>query len=292
MVVEAHSGRILVASESGRKRPVASLTKIATALVALDWAKVAGVEPADVTVVVPPSASAIGGPNALQLTTGDQMSLRDALFSAMLGSDNLAAMTIADAVGRKLLERRARGGDPIEAFVAEMNRLAKALGMSHTRFVNPHGLTLPDGKAYSTAADMARLSIYAMRNAAFSFIVRQQRRTITVLGVDGPRSFKVKNTNEMLADKGVTGIKTGTTNAAGPCLATNVERDPLLTDRPDGQKLVTPRRLIVVVLGSPDRFGRTRALIPQGWGIYDKWRAAGSPVGNQRREFLVVPVLP
>jgi len=174
-----------------------------------------------------------------------------------------------------------------------MNRLAKALGMKHTRFVNPHGLTPVEGKAgYSTAADMARLSIYAMRNAAFSFIARQKQRTITVQGAAGARSFKVTNTNVLLGDKGVTGIKTGTTAAAGPCLATNVERDPLLRDRPDGQKEVTPRRLVVVVLGSPDRFGRTRGLIPQGWGIFDQWKAGGSPVGDERREFLAVPQIP
>jgi D-alanyl-D-alanine carboxypeptidase (penicillin-binding protein 5/6) len=292
MVVEAHSGRILVAQESGRERPVASLTKIATAMVALDWAKAAGVEPEDVRVVVPPSATGIGGPNAMNLVAGESMTLRDALFSAMLGSDNIAAMAVADTVGGKLQERRGRGGDPVAAFVSEMNRLAGALGMKDTRFINPHGLTGPGSKGASTAADIARLAIHAMRNPALSFIVRQKQRTITVQGTAGPRSFRVKNTNELLGDKGVTGIKTGTTTASGPCLATCVERDPLLADLPDGRKSVTPRRLIVVVLNSPDRFGRTRALIERGWGIYDQWRAGGSTVGNARREFLQVPELP
>jgi D-alanyl-D-alanine carboxypeptidase (penicillin-binding protein 5/6) len=134
-----------------------------------------------------------------------------------------------------------------------------------------------------------------MRKPGFSFVVRQKQRQITVVGAAGPRGFKVINTNELLGETGVTGIKTGTTAAAGPCLATNVERDALVQDQPNGPnngKLVTPRRLIVVVLNSPDRFGRTRALIPQGWAKFDQWKEAGSPVGDARREFLVVPEVP
>lgn len=292
MVVEAHSGRVLIASESTKKRQIASLTKIATAVVALDWAQAAGVKTEDLQVVVPTAAAMLGGPNPMQLAPGEQMNLRDALCSAMLGSDNLAALSVADAVGRKLLERRGRGGDPVQAFVGEMNQLAKALGMRDTRFSNPHGLVPPDGKDRSTAADVAMLCIHAMRKPAFSFIVLQKHRQITVQGATGPRGFKVVNTNQLLGEKGVTGIKTGTTAAAGPCLATSIDRDPLVQDAPNGGKLVTPRRLIVVVLNSPDRFGRARDLAVRGWDSFDRWKAAGSPVGNARREFLVVPELP
>lgn len=292
MVVEAHSGRILIASESTKERPVASLTKIATAVVAVDWATAAGVETENYMVAVPPAAAVLGGPNPMQLVPGERMSLRDALFSAMLGSDNIAALAVADGVGRKLLERRGRGGDPVAEFVDEMNRLTKALGMRDTRFTNPHGLVAVAGKDHSTAADMAMLCIHAMRKPAFSFIVRQKQRQITVHGLAAPRGFKVKNTNELLGEKGVTGIKTGTTAAAGPCLATNIERDPLLQDAPNGGKLVTPRRLIVVVLNSPNRFGRTREMIPRGWAVFDQWKATGSPVRDARREFLIVPEVP
>jgi D-alanyl-D-alanine carboxypeptidase (penicillin-binding protein 5/6) len=294
MVVEAHSGRILMAGNSGAKRPVASLTKMATAVVALDWAAASGADPAEVMAEVPETVNLLGGPNPLALQPGDRISLRDALSSAMLGSDNLAALTVADFVGRGLLQRRGRDGDSVAVFIDEMNRLAKALGMSSTRFVNPHGLTGTGRQGYSTAADMARLAIHVMRKPAFSFIVRQKERLVTVHGTTGRRSFRVRNTNELLGWEGVVGIKTGQTTAAGQCLATCVERDPIVQESPDGpqaNKLVTPRRLVVVVLGSEDRFGRTRALIREGWAAFDQWKANGSPMANAKREFLAVPNL-
>jgi D-alanyl-D-alanine carboxypeptidase (penicillin-binding protein 5/6) len=68
-----------------------------------------------------------------------------------------------------------------------------------------------------------------------------------------------------------------------------MDREPLVRNKPDGTKGATPRRLIVVVLNSPDRFNRTNALIRQGWAIYDPWLAAGAPVKDRRREFLTLP---
>jgi D-alanyl-D-alanine carboxypeptidase (penicillin-binding protein 5/6) len=215
--------------------------------------------------------------------------MRDALYSALLGSDNLAALTIADHVGRELLTRRGKSGDPVVEFVAEMNRLAKALGMTQTRFANPHGLERQGTKAYSTAADVARLSIYAMRRNAFNFIVRQPDRQIQLSGTSGNRTFRVRNTNELIGEPGILGVKTGTTTAAGPCLAVCMDRDPLVRPRPDGSKGATPRRLIVVVLNSPDRFNRARSLIRQGWAVYDPWLDAGAPVQDRKREIITVP---
>jgi D-alanyl-D-alanine carboxypeptidase (penicillin-binding protein 5/6) len=84
-------------------------------------------------------------------------------------------------------------------------------------------------------------------------------------------------------------VKTGTTAAAGACLSVCMDRDPLIRQKPDGSKGVTPRRLIVVVLNNPDRFNRARGLIRQGWGVYDSWLAAGAPVQDKRREMISVP---
>ena len=278
MAVEAYSGRILVAGNSTVKRPVASLTKIAMAVVAADWAAATGTDLGSTQARVPTSIAQVGGPNPMSLKPGDTLTLRDALYSALLGSDNLAAQTVAAHVGADLLRRRERGGDPVKAFVTEMNHLAEGLGMRSTRFENPHGLELPDQKGYSTAADMVRLSIYAMRKPAITFIVRQKERQISVNGEGGRRSFRLKNTNELIGDPGVVGLKTGMTTLAGPCLATCVERDPLVRQKADGQKGVTPRRLIVVVLNSPDRFNRTRSLITQAWSAYDSWLEQGAPI--------------
>jgi len=292
MVMEAHSGRILFAANSTTRRPVASLAKMATAAVTIDWATATGTDIGRTTITVPDTIALVGGPNPMNLQPGERLTLRDALFAAMLASDNLAALAVADHVGRELLRARGRQGEPVVAFVAEMNRLAKALGMSQTRFNNPHGLDRPRNPgALSTAADVARLSVYVMRKPPLTFITRQTERRVHINGADGRRSFLLRNTNELAGGEGVLGIKTGTTQAAGPCLATCVERDPLVRTMPDGTKGVTPRRLIVVVLNNPDRFNRTRGLVRQGWASYDRWLAAGAPFQNPRREQILVPDL-
>lgn len=289
MVMEAHSGKVLVASNSTQKRPIASLTKMATAAVAVDWAAATGTDISKVEITVPGTVTLVGGPNPLGLSPGDRMSLRDAIYAMMLSSDNLAALSVADHVGRRILQSRAKGGEPVVEFVAEMNRLAQALGMRSTRFGNPHGLERKGVNAYSTAADVARLSVYVMRLNALNFIVRQTSRTVEIQGLSGNRTAVIRNTNELLGHDGVLGIKTGTTAAAGPCLATSVHRDPLVRLKPDGTKGATPRRLIVVVLNSQDRFGRTRGLIQRGWATYDAWLNAGAQVTDPKREIISVP---
>jgi serine-type D-Ala-D-Ala carboxypeptidase (penicillin-binding protein 5/6) len=289
MVVEAYSGKILVASNATAKRPIASLTKIATAIVTVDWAAATNTDIGTTIITVPQTITLVGGPNPMNLQPGDQLTLRDALYSALLGSDNLAALAIADHVGREILTRRGKEGDPVAAFVGEMNQLGKALGMTQTHFANPHGLDRPGAKAFSTAADVARLSIYAMRRNAITFIVRQKERQVSVTGPAGKRGYRVKNSNELAGEPGILGLKTGTTNAAGPCVSVCMDRDPLVRQKPDGTKGATPRRLIVVVLNNPDRFNRARGLITQGWEVYDPWLASGAPVGNREREMLSVP---
>lgn len=290
MVVEAYSGRILVASNAAAKRPVASLTKIATGAVTVDWATATGTDLGSAVITAPQTITLVGGPNPMNLQPGDQLTMRDALYSALLGSDNLAALCIADHVGREILTRRGREGDPVVTFVEEMNKLAKALGMTSTRFANPHGLERPGAKAYSTAADIARLSAYAMKRNAFNFIVRQKERQVGVTTPAGKKSFKVRNTNELVGEPGILGVKTGTTAAAGPCVSVCMDREPLVRTKPDGTKGATPRRLIVVVLNHPDRFNQARGLIKQGWDIYDPWLEAGAPVQDREREFLSMPV--
>lgn len=289
MVMEAFSGKVLIASNASAKRPIASLTKIATGVVAVDWATATGADLGTLQITVPQTVTLVGGPNPMNLQPGDRLSMRDALYSALLGSDNLAALTIADHVGRELVIRRGKNADPVAEFVAEMNRLAKALGMTQTRFANPHGLERPGAKAFSTAADVARLSIYAMRRNAFSFIVRQPSRQVKLEGAGGARTFAIRNSNELVGETGILGVKTGTTAAAGPCVSVCMERPPLVRQKPDGSKGATPRRLIVVVLNSPDRFNRARGLIRQGWAVYDPWLEAGAPVQDRRREIITVP---
>ena len=102
MVVEAYSGKILVGTNASEKRPVASLTKIATGAVTVDWATATGADLGSTIITAPQTVALVGGPNPMNLQPGDQLTLRDALYSALLGSDNLAALTIADHVGREI----------------------------------------------------------------------------------------------------------------------------------------------------------------------------------------------
>ena len=168
----------------------------------------------------------------------------------------------------------------------EMNVLARVLQMRNTRFLNPHGLELPKQQGYSTAADLSKLAIYAMRRAPFAFFVRQKTRDITVSG----KSFTLHNTHKLLGGAGILGIKTGQTTPAGPCLATSMDKDPLQRIKADGTKGVTPRRLIVILLNSSDdRFARTTQLLNDGWNIYDGWIANGAMVKDREREILQIP---
>ena len=289
MVVEAYSGKVLSAENATQRYPVASLTKMATATVAVDWAKATNTDIATHMIRVPAFVSQLGVTSSLKLAPGDSLTLRDALYASLLSSDNIAALTIANDIGSRILAHRGRNGDPVLTFVAEMNQLAKSILAGNTTFVNVHGLENGPKPGLSTAADMARFSIHAMRRNAITFIVRQKTREVTVSGPAGQRKYTLTNTNELLGDPGVIGIKTGTTAAAGQCLATCMDRDPVVRTKPDGTKGVTPRRLIIVVLNSPDRFARTRKLIRDGWAFYDPWLAAGAPVKDRKREFLATP---
>lgn len=285
IVVEAHSGKVLSASGATTKRPVASLTKIATAIVAVDWATATQTDLGTTMIRIPESASLLGSATSLGLHVGDTMSLRDALYAALLSSDNFAALAIAHHVGNDILTRRGKGGDAVAAFVEEMNKLAKFVLAKNTRFTNPHGLDLEPKPGYSTTADIARFSIHAMRRNPITFITRQTSREIKINGV----AKMIKNTNELVGETGILGVKTGTTQRSGPCISVCMDRDPLVRIKPDGNKGVTPRRLIVVVLNSPDRSNRSRKLLRDGWAYYDSWIASGAKVENPKYELLATP---
>ncbi|MFT3991767.1 MAG: hypothetical protein QM680_10210 [Luteolibacter sp.] len=220
----------------------------------------------------------------MNLQPGDTLTLMDALRSTLLGSDNFAALTIAHHVGSEIQRRRGGSGDPVMAFVGEMNHLSEAIGMTSTRFTNPLGLDLNKNSGYSTAADIARLSAYAMRKNAINYMVSQKQQAVKVNG--GQRKYTVKNGNDLTGVMGINGLKAGNSAAAGPCLSVTVDRDPVIRKKADGSKGVTPRRLIVVVLNNPDRYSRAQGLVNRGWSEYDAWLGAGAPVQDRKREIL------
>jgi D-alanyl-D-alanine carboxypeptidase (penicillin-binding protein 5/6) len=273
-IADNTTGTILESSGGTKKLQVGSLTKIATAMVVFDWAESTKSDLGRLATV-PASASALGGTQGgVGLQPGDRASLRDLLYAALLQSDNQAAETLADHVGRAL-----GAAKPVEEFVAQMNALASRLGMSRTRFLNPHGIdSLERSLPYSTAEDLAKLTQYAVQNTAFRFHVAQKERKITILAASGEDTqYLLRNTNELLGVGGIDGVKTGQTKRAGGCVAVSAAKPPLSQTQADGTVLVTPRRLNVVVLGSGDRFGVANGLMQRGWKLYDLWAAAGRP---------------
>jgi serine-type D-Ala-D-Ala carboxypeptidase (penicillin-binding protein 5/6) len=275
-ISDSTTGFVLEEYNGDRKLQIGSLTKIATAMVVLDWSAQRG-RGADLGVLasIPDSALAIATPQGAGFEPGDSCSLRDLLYASLMQSDNVAAATLAEHVGRTLGNANAA---PIVAFVVQMNALARKLGMTHTRFINPHGLdhlepTLP----YSTAEDLAKLTAYAMANSAFRFYVSQKERKISILGgQSGQREYLLRNTNELLGVNAIDGVKTGSTARAGQCVIVSAAKTP--ESRQQGEvHFVTPRRLNIVVLGASNRFNLAVGLLERGWRLYDAWSAAGRP---------------
>ncbi len=282
-VADAGTGRLFASSNASRKLQIGSLTNIATAMVVLDWAD-SGNRDLGALATIPAAVAAIGGVNPIGFQPGEQVSLRDLLYAALLQGDNVAAYTLADHVGRSL--SRAQGQDrgevrPVDLFVAQMNALARKLGMSRTVFLNPHGLDTLE-RPYSTAQDLVALTSYAMKRSAFRFYVSQKNRRIARHFASGELAeYNLSNTNDLLGINAIDGVKTGTTSLAGECAIISAVRPPESRQNADGSVTVTPRRLIVVVLGSHNRFDVALKLLNQGWNSYEAWAAAGRPVAKK-----------
>ena len=207
-VMDADTGDELYAKQPDLRGYPGSTTKMMTCIVALENGQ--GIM--DKTIRITDKALSVeSDASVLGLQQGDQITLRNALTGMMLVSGCDAAVAIAETV------------EPTEdAFVAKMNAKAAALGATHTHFVNPHGL--PDANHYSTARDLAKIGAYGMKLPAFRDIVK--RSTFDMPYVDGSYKHCV-STNEFLTSgfPGANGIKTGTTNAGGPCLVVSANHE-------------------------------------------------------------------
>ncbi len=201
----------------------ASSAKIMSALVALEYYDLD-------QVLIAQNVDSIEG-SKMKLIEGEQIIVRNLLYGMMLPSGNDAAMVLA---------QRYPGG--VEGFVEAMNRKARGLQMTNTKFVDPDGF---DDANYTTAFDLARLGAYAMNNSAFKTIVGTKQ--ITVYDITGNVSHDLRNLNELLGIDNINGIKTGFTNEAGGVLVTSIEKNS--------------RRYIIVVLNSADRFADTKNVV-------------------------------
>lgn len=278
VIADAQTGYILEEQEPRKKLQVGSLTKIATASVVLDWAEKKSGD-LNQAVTIPQRAFVGTSENNIGFQPGDSITLRDLLYAALVQSDNIAAYTLAHHVGSQLGSLLPSDVSskmtPADAFVAQMNALAKQLNMERTRFVNPHGIDykvrpLP----YSTAEDMARLTRYAMNKASFRFYVSQKERMISFDRAGHRLNYMLRNTNELLGKMGIEGVKTGTSARSGQCLILYANRESEVV-RQGQMETVYPRHLMVVLLGSSNRFNEGEALLQRGWQLYDQWAAAG-----------------
>ncbi len=281
-MVDAKTGHVLAERDSRQKRQVASLTKVATAMVVLDWAEKHSGDLGQLATI-PPEALASGGENNVGFQPGDTITLRDLLYAALVQSDNIAAYALAAHVGQAIQSIVPGAGTPVATFVTQMNALAANLKMLRTRFANPHGQDA-DVKPlpYSTAADMARLTRYAISKASFRFYVSQRERQISFTRAGKRMDYMLKNTNELLGTNGVDGVKTGRTARAGDCLILSAQREAEIINQGPTSTTVIPRNLIVVLLGSTNRFPEGLQLLNGGWQLYDQWAAAGRPVDPKK----------
>ncbi|MBP83712.1 MAG: hypothetical protein CMO61_07680 [Verrucomicrobiales bacterium] len=273
IVVDVQSGIVLLSENPDEKRQVASLTKVATILVALKWLDEN--KATDEVEIVVSGEAVSGGVNPFKFKEGDRLSFRSAMLAAMMASDNTSAYAIAEFVGSRLRTEGSESG-AVSRFVTKMNREATALRLSDTRFVNPHGLDEGSDLGVSTAADMAMLAIEAIKHPQFLSLCRESEATIQVTRGGTERDMIVKNTNELVGSRGIDGVKTGTTRRSGPCLmATAVSG------------FSGSERLVSVVLNAEDRFRETVLLLNQGWEVHRKSKGEGAPEANRR--LLIAP---
>lgn len=231
-LMDADSGVFYFTKNAEERRPMASLTKVMTCILAQELADL------EEKVEVSQRAAGVSVGSIIDLRTGEELKLGELVKAALICSANDATVAIGEQVA----------GDH-DTFVQWMNSKALLLGMSRSRFANTNGYSHPSH--YSTAADLAALARYSLRNRFFAGVVRTRQANIR--WIKPQREEYIENTNEFLHSgfPGITGVKTGTTDAAGKCLIASVSRNG--------------RNLIAVVLRSGDRYGDASQLLT--WGL-------------------------
>ena len=205
IVMDLDSGRILYEKNANQKRLIASITKIMTAIVAI--------EEGDLTekITVGEEVLSMYGTN-IYVEVGEKMKLRDLLYGLLLRSGNDASVVIAKAIA---------GSE--EKFVNLMNKKAQEIGMKNTIFKNPHGLD-EETENYSTAYDMALLSKYAYKNKTYRNIVSTDKYEVST----GKKTYLWYNRNKLLTTyEYCTGGKNGYTPRAGKTLVTTASKKGL-----------------------------------------------------------------
>ncbi len=232
-LLECSSGEILYSKDANLKLPMASTTKIMTALLAIELC-----DP-DEVVEIPREACGIEG-SSVYLSEGDTVTVRDLIYSVLLQSANDAATALAFKVC----------GD-ISSFADLMNQRAHSLGLSDTHFDNPHGLDSENH--YTTAKDLARLAAFALKNSTFRSITSTYKYSFFI----SEKLRVVYNHNKMLRSyDGAIGVKTGYTSRAGRCLVSAAERNGIT--------------LVAVTLHDPDDWRDHTNMLDYGFSLLER----------------------
>lgn len=230
VLMEMDTGRVLYAQNADEALPMASTTKIMTALLAIERG-----DPED---KVTAGKNAFGVPGtSIYLAEGETLTLEEMLYGLMLASGNDAAVAIAEHIGGS-----------VENFCRMMTERARALGCGQTQFTTPHGLPSPGH--CTTARELALIAREAMKLPLFRRIVSTQRASIPWDGHDYSRVLN--NKNRLLSSyPGAIGVKTGYTKAAGRCLVFAAEREGMT--------------LLGAVLNCPDWFDEAERILDAGF---------------------------
>ena len=239
LIMDVDSGVILYEKSAREKLPIASLTKIMTAILILESHALHEVVTVEENYAAMPEDE-IGV--KIWLRQYEKMTVGNLLIALLVRSAGDAAFALADY-----------HNGSVEKFVEEMNEKAKTLNLKNTHFTNPIGLD--DGEHYSSAFDLAILTKYALRFPAFRNTVKIKQATIT--SVDGKIDHSFYNTNILLDSYlDIQGVKTGTTDEAGESLI-NLARNY------QGYEVVS------VLLNSPDRFQENKSIIDWVFRSYE-----------------------
>lgn len=252
VIADGQTGEVLFGENEHARRDNASTTKMMTAWVV---ARLAQADPTirQQRITFSERADRTIGSTAA-VAAGETLSVDDLMYGLMLPSGNDASVALAEHFGRQLTDEPSPTDEQAyQAFIQEMNDQAEALQLANSHFKNTHGLT--DQGHGASAADLATLAALLLQDDWLRAVVSSRRHTAQVTTSAGEqRSITWNNTNRLLAIEGYSGVKTGTTNAAGACLVASGVKDG--------------RPLIVVVLGSSGsaaRYADSRNLFRWGW---------------------------
>jgi D-alanyl-D-alanine carboxypeptidase/D-alanyl-D-alanine carboxypeptidase (penicillin-binding protein 5/6) len=260
VLMDADSGQVLYGKNADERLPMASTTKIMTALCAVELAKL------DKIIKIDARAVGVEG-SSIYLQKGEQLTLLQLLYALLLQSANDAAAAIAIGTAGS-----------IEAFAKKMNQKARELGLENTHFDNPHGLDSEEH--YTTAKDLALIARALLAHPTLRAICAT--RKITIPGAEENQVRVLVNHNKMLRTyEGAVGVKTGFTKRSGRCLVSAAEREGLT--------------LIAVTLSAPDDWNDHARMLDAGFAAYEQVSLCGVngfetllPVTGGREQYVLV----